>query len=129
MHNDPEYVEHQDGPEGQFCDLLTRLPYDRQRMIEIALASAKTQRDMEDAALRGLLWSASVKHSLTGEMTDEFSVGAAEVIDPWRKRAVVLYNAWYEQAMPGPKGSTRKPGSLIQRSGKTAKASATSGRG
>lgn len=102
-----DYLEKQDGPDGQTCELLTRIPYDRHRMIEKAFFEAKSEVDAQDALLRGMLWSASVKDTLTGETTDDIGRAATEVIDPWRQRAVELYNAWYAVAFPGPKGSSR----------------------
>lgn len=128
MHTDPEYVEHQEGPDGQYCDLLTRVPYDRQRMIEIALRDGQTNGDAMDAILRGMMWECSVKNDLTGEMSDRVEWAGSAVVQPWRLRAVELYNAWYKVAFPGPKGLPRT-GSPTRTSGKTGKASATSGRG
>jgi hypothetical protein len=40
-------------------------------------------------------------------MTTDVGRAAAEVIKPWRERAVQLYTDWYAQAFPGPKESTR----------------------
>lgn len=123
-----EWLERQDGPDGQFCLLLNRVPYDRQRMIEVGTAGARTVRDNQDACLRGMLWEASVKDALTGELTDAIDRAGAEVIQPWRERAVVLYNEWYRKAYPGPKGSSRTD-SRTPSSGKTPKASVTSAAG
>lgn len=125
MHTDPEYVEHQEGPDGQYCDLLTRVPYPRQRVIEIAMSQARTTVDAMDAAFQGMLWSCSVKDALTGEMTDDVDQAGAEVVQPWRVRAMELYNAWFKEAMPGPKGTSRT-GSRTPRSGSKTKARATS---
>jgi hypothetical protein len=119
------YTERQEGPDGQHCDLLTRVPYDRQRMIETAMSRARTVRDQQDAALRGLLWEASVKDTLTGEMTSDVDRAGAEVIQPWRERAVELYNEWYAVAFPGPKGFSRTA-SRTPPSGKTRAPSETS---
>jgi hypothetical protein len=123
-----DYIERQDGPDGQFCELLTRIPYDRHRMIEKALFDARSELDARDAALRGLLWSVSVKDALTGAETADIDKAGAEVIEPWRKRAVELYNAWYESAFPGPKGSSRTA-SRTRTTGKTDRASETSAPG
>ena len=104
----PEYLERQEGPDGQHCDLLTRVPYDRQRMIEMAFARARSDVDRLDACFRGLLWGdAVVKDALTGEQTADYDRAPAEVIQPWRIRAGELYNTWFAVAFPGPKGSTR----------------------
>lgn len=125
----PEYLERQEGPDGQHCDLLNRVPYDRQRMIETAMIDAKTARDMADAAFRGLLWTehepAKVKDALTGEWSEDVDRAGAEVIEPWRNRAVELYNRWHKDAFPGPKGSPRTA-DRTRPSGRTAKASAIS---
>jgi hypothetical protein len=120
-----EWLERQEGPDGQFCELLTRVPYDRQRMIERGIFDARSEADGQDAVLRGLLWTMSVRDTLTGEMTDDIGKAAANVIEPWRERAVELYNAWYETAMPGPKGSSRTA-SRTRTSGKPTKPSETS---
>lgn len=112
-----EWLERQEGPDGQWCDLLNRVPYDRQRIIEIELSKARSVRDMDDAALRGMLWACSVKNTLTGEQSEDISVASAAVVEPWRKRAQELYNDWYKTAFPGPKGSSRT-GSRTQPSGK-----------
>ncbi len=101
-----EWLERQEGPDGQYCDLLNRLPYDRERMVEQGMFKAESQLDGQDAVLRALAWSVSVKDALTGKTTNDLDRAAAEVIDPWRKRAVELYNAWYLVAFPGPKGLT-----------------------
>lgn len=119
------YLERQDGPDGQFCELLTRVPYDRQRVIEVALAGSRSTLDRMDAALRAMLWTCSVKDALTGEVTDDIVKAGAEVVQPWRIRAMELYNDWYKAAMPGPKGSARTD-SRTPPSGKTPKPSATS---
>lgn len=113
-----EWLERQEGPDGQWCDLLKRVPYDRQRIIEVALTTARSVRDMDDAALRGMLWRCSVKDTLTGEVSQDIGDAGAEVVEPWRKRAQELYNAWFKTAFPGPKGSSRT-GSQTRRSGKT----------
>jgi hypothetical protein len=113
-----EYLERQEGPDGNTCELLTRVPYDRQRMIEQGLARARDNRDQMDACLRGLLWSCDVVDVLTGEKTQDIDRAGAEIVQPWRKRAVDIYNGWYAEAFPGPKGSSRT-GSRTPRSGKT----------
>ena len=102
-----DYTERQEGPDGQYCDLLTRVPYANQRMIEIGLSYARTNADRMDAALRGLLVGCSVLHELTRERSDDLNDAAAEVVVPWRVRAMDLYNAWYKQAFPGPKETSR----------------------
>jgi len=123
---DNDYTERQEGPDGQYCYLLTRVPYDVQRMIEAGMAVARTNNDRLDACFRGLLWGErNVKDTLTGEMTDDVDRAAAEVIQPWRVRAAELYNDWWKQAFPGPKGSPRK-GSPTQSSGKAQPPSETS---
>jgi hypothetical protein len=101
------YLERQEGPDGQWCDLLNRVPYDRQRMIETGLVNARSSRDQMDAALRGMFWRCSVRDALTGEITDDLNRAGAEVVQPWRMRAMELYNDWYRDAFPGPKGSSR----------------------
>jgi hypothetical protein len=120
------YTEHQEGPDGQSCELLTRIPYDRQRMIETAMYRARSNVDRLDAAFRALLWSATVKDVLTGETTDDVDRAAAEVIQPWRVRAVELYNDWFKAAYPGPKGSSGT-GRRTRSGAKTAPPSETSG--
>ncbi len=120
-----EWLERQEGPDGQYADLLTRVPYDRQRAIEISLGRFQSELDQQDAALRGLLWEASVKDTLTGETTDDIGRAGAEVIQPWRIRAMELYNAWYKAAMPGPKGSAGT-GHRTRRSGRKTSPSETS---
>lgn len=123
-----EWLERQEGPEGQWCDLLKRVPYDRQRMIEVGMRGGRSGADTMDAVLTGMLWECKVKDALTGEMTTDIQRAGAEIVQPWRTRAVELYNAWYAEAMPGPKGSPRT-GSRTPRSGKKTPASATSERG
>ncbi len=115
-----EWLERQEGPNGQYCDLLTRLPYERQRMIE-ALPPTTRPADIKDACLRALLWEAQVTDTLTGQMTGNIDRAAAQVIAPWRERAVELYNAWYAEAFPGPKDSTGKTGSQTPTTGRTSK--------
>jgi hypothetical protein len=122
-----DYLEKQEGPDGQTCELLTRLPYDRSRMIERGMFDAKSELDAKDAVLRGMIWTCSVVDTLTGETTDDIDKAAAEVIDPWRDRAVELYNAWYKVSHPGPKGSS-KTASRTRTSGKK-EASGTSASG
>ncbi len=63
-----EWLERQEGPNGQYCDLLTRLPYERQRMIE-ALPPTSRPADIKDVVLRALLWDAKVNDTLTGQPT------------------------------------------------------------
>lgn len=135
----PAYLEHQEGPDGQHLDLLNRVLYDRQRVIEIGLRNARNTLDEYDAALRGMAWTAAdvseykvgcvpaVRHLLTDDMTEDLGKASAAVIQPWRVRASELYNEWYQATIPGPKGSTRKPGSPIPTSGKSTKAHATGG--
>jgi len=107
----PDYLERQEGPDGQYCDLLTRIPYDRQRTLELWLSRARSKNDQMDAALHALLWTdyapAKGKHVLTGEWTDDVGMAGAEIVEKWRERAMELYNDWFAAAMPGPKESTR----------------------
>lgn len=119
-----EWLERQEGPEGQWCDLATRVGYGAQRRIEIALARAQNATDMSDVALRGLLEGCSVKDVFTGEPTEDIDRASAEVVEPWRRRAMELYNAWYKDAHPGPKGSSRTA-RQTKSSGKQMQASAT----
>lgn len=119
-----EWLERQEGPEGQWCDLLKRVPYDRQRMIEVGLRDGRNALDAQDAALRGMLWACSVRDTLTGAMVDDIERAGAEVVQPWRLRAMELYNDWYKVAMPGPKGSARTV-NRTQTSGKTSAPSET----
>lgn len=87
------------------------------------MARARTTNDQADACFRGLLWSIKARDILTGEMTDDPDADiAAEVIQPWRMRAVDIYNEWYAAAFPGPKGST----GTGRRTRNTAKSSAPS---
>lgn len=116
MDEPTEFLETLEGPDGQKCRLLTRVPYDRQRIIERLMASARSNADRSDAALQGLLWDCTVTDYLTGKETQDIGAASAAVIEPWRIRAVDLYNAWYAEAMPGPKGSTR----TAPRTGRTA---------
>lgn len=137
MDTHPEYLEHQEGPDGQHCDLLNRVPYDNQRKVEAAFAWARSPNDRLDAALRGMLWTPAdvdeyhvgckprVKHMLTGEITDDLGAAGTDVVQPWRVRASELYNAWSEIAFPGPKGSSRT-GNRTPTSGK-AKTSTNAG--
>ena len=118
MHTDPEYVEHQEGPDGQWCDLLIRIPYENQRVIEIGMSHARSNNDRLDAIFQGMLKGCEVKDYLTGEPSDDPMKAATEVIQPWRERAMELYNAWSAVAFPGPKGSPRKPGNRTPTSGK-----------
>jgi len=97
-------------------------------MIEIGLREATTTADAMDAALRALLAECSVRDADTGEMVHDIEKAGAEVVQPWRVRAMELYNAWHKDAFPGPKGSPRT-GSRTPSSGKTPRASATSGHG
>ena len=120
-----DYTETLEGSDGQTCELLTRVPYDRQRMIERGMFEAKSELDAQDIVFHGLLWTAKVNDALTGEPTEDVDKAGAEVIDPWRQRAVELYNAWYAVAFPGPKGSSRTA-SRTRTSGKTAAPSETS---
>lgn len=126
-----EWLERQEGPDGQWCDLLTRIPYGVERRVEIGLSFARSQRDQMDAVLRALIAEdrdekprCSVKDALTGEVCDDINRAAAEVIQPWRVRAMELYNAWFKAAMPGPKGSSRT-GNRTPTSGKAKRASTT----
>lgn len=118
----PEYLEHQEGPDGQCCDLLTRVPYERQRALEINLRNGRNAQDQDDAALRAFLWRAAdvdeyhvgckpnVKHDLTGDFTDDLGKASLAVIQPWRERASELYNAWFEAAMPSQKKGSGRTG-------------------
>jgi hypothetical protein len=87
-------------------------------MIETGLARADNVRDQQDACLRGLMESCSVLDVDTGERTANIGKASAAVVQPWRERAVDIYNEWYKEAFPGPKGSSRT-GSRTPRSGKT----------
>lgn len=101
-----EWLERQEGPDGQWCDLLKRVPYDRQRLIEMAMDRSRSVRDQQDSALRGMLWACQVRDVLTGDTTDDIDKASGEVVVPWRERAIVLANEWWKAAMPGPKGSS-----------------------
>lgn len=120
-----DWIERQEGPDGQWCDLATRVGYGAQRRIEVTLALARTGTDAADAALRALVEGCSVKDVFTGELTADIDRASAEVVEPWRRRAMELYNAWYKDAHPGPKGSSRTA-SQTPTSGKTKPASETS---
>jgi hypothetical protein len=103
----PEFLERLEEPDGDLCVLLNRVPYDRQRVIEIALAEARSTADRLDAALRGMLWEAKVKDYLTGEATDDPARANTAHVFKWRLRAMELYNAWYAEAFPDPKPRKR----------------------
>ena len=103
-----EYTERLEGPDGQFCVLLTRLPYERALLVERESIRESNLSVFANACLRAHLWEASVTDYLTGEDAgDDFMRGAPEVITPWRERAVQLYVEWRKIAFPGPKGSPR----------------------
>ena len=105
------YLEKLEEPDGQFIVLLNRLPYDIAHMIEAGFERERDPGRRADIVLRAALWECEVKHYLTGK--DSVYIGDADpaLVGKWRDRAVELYLAWKKEAMPGPKGSTRKPGS------------------
>ncbi len=120
-----EWLERQEGPDGQYCELLTRIPYDRYRIMENGFWGVENTKAQNDVVFRAMIWEASVKDTLTGEMTDDVGKADAMLIDRWRDRAVQLYNKWNAAAMPGPKGSSRTD-SRTPTSGRKPKASETS---
>lgn len=119
------WLHHMDGPDGQEADLLTRLTYDRDQLIQISMereehvtALLMAQAGVEggtgfsvpwfaDACLRAHLWTGKFRHALTEEITDQ--VGQADPRSDFlvsvRLKAVELYLAWKQVAKSGPKGS------------------------
>ena len=100
------YTERQEGPDGQYCVLLTRVPYDRWLLIEAESHRDRNPATFTDVIFRALLEEASVKNYLTGE--DDFDVARADpaLVTKWRERAFELYFEWKKAAMPGPKGTS-----------------------
>lgn len=101
------YTEKQEGPDGQYCVLLTRVPYDIALDVDVVVETERAPSRRADAILRGLTWECSVINYLTGERTSD--VGAADpyLVLEWRNRAVELWHEWKKVAAPGPKGSAR----------------------
>ena len=110
--------EHGDGWSAQ---LLTRLPYDRELLIELAqereevvlnalmdlASSGKAPRRQgagwsafTDAVLRAHLWAFEGIDYLTGEPTDEIGKAHRDVVDKVRLAALKLYAEWRAEAYP-----------------------------
>lgn len=104
---DPTYVERQEGPDGQYCLLLNRVPYDVALAIDMVIDVERSTSRRADAILRNLTWECRVKDYLTGEMTADVGQADPYMVLEWRNRAVELWNEWRKAAKPGPKGSSR----------------------
>jgi hypothetical protein len=123
------FTERLDLPDGQWAELLTRLPYDRQMAVEVA-----TERDAAitgaladklapetairgatwagwvDAVMRAVLWQAHLRGYLEPDKwLDAAEVGQADpqVTDKIRLHAVKLYLEWRKAIDPGPKESSQ----------------------
>ena len=99
------YVERVDLPNGQWADLLTRLPYERATMIVKAIArEGNTLPVFEDVVLRAHLWRAKLTNYLEPDAdalgADGVGMADPETVDQLQTRAMELYIAWRKMARP-----------------------------
>ena len=109
------YTERLELPEGQWADLLTRLPTARAQIVLVAIAREQDIRKkplmtwdpvFTDAVARAHLVSARLKNYLHPDQwvgADEYGLAAPEITDEIKVRATVLYAQWSADATPGPK--------------------------